>query len=98
VSDDKQTPEDIVAEELGVQPEEMDLPSPIRRGIHIFELEDGSFGWGPSNDKTGLLDATGLLARAKSIIAAESLKEALKAEAKAQRARPKLTIPGRSRG
>jgi hypothetical protein len=46
---------DAVGEEMGVEPDVMEIPPGIVRGVLVFELEDGTFGYRNLNG-TGKLD------------------------------------------
>jgi hypothetical protein len=55
--------EQIIAEEVGAEPETFQLPPYLRRGIMVFELEDGSVGHFAITADTTVMDGYGLLSR-----------------------------------
>ena len=61
----------IAAEELGVAEENIELPPDVRRGITLFELENGDFGFIPTTDDTTLMDALVLAMRVQAGIQAD---------------------------
>lgn len=96
--------EEAVAEALGVEPEYLEVPPGIRKGIVLFELEDGSFGFRPMVDKMSMMDTYLLCERvqvgiksdmvAQRILKAET--EVIKTMQQAQKAeaeKPKLFLP-----
>lgn len=104
------TPEEMqeqaVAEELGVQGEEVEAPPQVVRGITIFELEDGQFGFQPVNEGTTLADAMSLTSRISTGILVDMVAQKvvqlqmqqsqyLAQQAQAQKNRPGIVIPGR---
>ena len=105
---DQRSPDDMqeqaVAEALNVQPEEIEVPPGIRKGLLLFELENGEFGFRPLTDGTSLMDAYALCARIQAGINADLVAQrmllAQRAVAqKAQQAqtekaqKPKLYLP-----
>jgi hypothetical protein len=87
--------EQAAAEEAGVQPMTIELPPQIRKGIAVYEMDDGSFAMAPLVDGTGLMDAitlaTRLLEGARADLIARKTVEAQQAQARA----PKILVPGR---
>lgn len=98
--------EEAAAEELGVQPETLQLPAGIHKGMVVFEMTDGSFGFRPLNDNLSLFEAYSLVARisaglqaditANKVIEAQKQLaiEVRKQQAEAAKA-PRIAIPGR---
>lgn len=101
--------EQIAAEEMGVEPETIQLPPGIRRGITLFELETGDFGFIPITEGTTIMDAYVLAQRVAAgamsdMIADKVVRKQteqavqLAKNAQAQRQqRPNIVIPGRKR-
>jgi hypothetical protein len=55
---------DLVGEEMGVEPDSMDIPPGIVRGVLVYELEDGSFGYRSMiGEKLDIMDAISLGSR-----------------------------------
>lgn len=99
--------ENAVAEELGVEPEVIEVPPGVRKGITMFELEDGNFGFIPVTENTTLMDAYALASRILCGINADLVSQkvvekqaamagSLARQAQQQKAtRPRIMIPGR---
>lgn len=104
--------EQIIAEEVGAQPETIELPPSMVKGVTLFELADGSVGFLPTTQSTTMMDAYALCMRialgiqidmqAKRMLELEQAQiqrmqaEAMEMQKKAQ-ARNRLTLPGRGR-
>jgi hypothetical protein len=102
--------EEIIAEEVGAEPETIDLPPNMLKGVTLFELEDGSVGFLPTTAETTMMDAYALCMRialgiqidlqAKKMMEMEQQQiqrmqtEAMEMRKKAQQ-RGRLTLPGR---
>ncbi len=61
----------IAAEELNIEEENIELPPNVRRGITLFELENGDFGFIPTTEDTTLMDALVLAMRVQAGIQAD---------------------------
>ena len=93
--------EQIVAEELGVEPEVIQLPPNVRIGVTVFELSNGEYGFMPTNNATTLMDVYGLLARIQAGIEADLVsqrimraqREVAANAAKAQQQKAKIIVP-----
>ena len=97
--EDPQTME-MIAEEIGVTPDQIELPAQPVAGLMIFEMDDGTFGFRPITPTTGLLDMVGLIARAQIMIQADAYAEAqIKkidarlAKERAEARKPQLVVP-----
>jgi len=93
---DPQDPEagDLLGEELGVEPEQVKLPPGIYKGITLFELEDGSFGFLPLTKNTTLMDAASLAIRIQTGIQADMVVQKLLATQKMMQQQAKPKMPG----
>jgi len=93
--------EQAVAEELGVEPEAIQLPPGVRIGVTVFELDNGEYGFMPTNKSTTLMDVYGLLARIQAGIEADLVSQRIMAAqrqvaanaAKAQQQKSKIVTP-----
>lgn len=89
---------DAVAEEMGVEPDEMEVEPGIVRGVFVYELEDGSFGYknmdgGKVNVGDALMLGSRLVEGARSDLAALKTIQLLKAEGqKAQAQQPRRVL------
>lgn len=115
MTDRNMTDEDmaeIVAEEMGVESDTVELPPGVRRGITLFELEDGKFGFIPTTQDTTLMDALVLAMRVTAGIQADltaqkvmeyedaklkQMQTQALAQQKADKNRSKLVLPRRSK-
>src|SRR5262245_34968306 len=80
--------ENVVADEIGVAPETVDLPTQIKYGVVVYQLENGSFGFDPMNDETTLDDVLTLVNRVKLRIEGQTYTvQFMEALAQAQQAR-----------
>lgn len=104
--------EEIIAQEVGAEPETIDLPPNMLKGVTLFELEDGSVGFLPTTPNTTMMDAYALCMRislgiqidlqAKKMLELEQAQiERMQQQAQEMRKqaqqRSRLTLPGRGR-